>query len=99
MESPVARWLVIAALASGLAAAWEGFGLVFGFLLVTVPGKADQQLADQPGPTWVAVLGLALGIYGVVIVGGLLYVARRRGRPLLAPSPQKPRAWLESRRA
>lgn len=97
-KSPVTRWVVIALLVLGLAAAWEGFGLVFGFLLVTVPGKAQQNLADQPGPTWVLLLGLALGAFGVAVVGGLYYVAKRRGRPLLAATTRKPGAWLESGR-
>jgi hypothetical protein len=96
VKSELERWFLTVALASGVVAACEGFGLVLGFLLVTVPGRAQQQLADQPGPTWVAVVGLALGAYGVVTVGLFFHVAKRRGKPLWASHSAKPRAWLES---
>ena len=90
--SSVARRFRIGLLILGIAAAWEGFGLVLGFLLVTVPGIAHQDLADQPGPTWVLVLGLALGVFGVAIVAGLYYVGKRRGPQLMTASPTRPRA-------
>lgn len=98
MKSLLQRRFLIVVLTSGVVAAVEGFGLVLGFILVTVPGRSQQQLADQPGPTWVAVVGLALGVYGVLVVGLLFYVAKRRARPFWTSDSTKPRAWLESER-
>jgi hypothetical protein len=60
----------------------EGFGLVVGYLLVTVPGEAEQQLSDQRAPLWVLLVGLALTTFGAGVVGIATYLARRRGRPV-----------------
>ena len=60
----------------------EGFGLVVGYLLVTVPGNASQQLSDQPAPSWVLLIGLASTTFGIGVVGIATYLARRRDRPI-----------------